>query len=208
MAAAGVRPHSNEAAMDSIKVLAGLATILALSLSAACANSDKPSVVTTPTEQLGEGSPPPEEATDEPKPPPVARVGNTLTLIGTTEGEKVDVTVVRLVQRAKPENEYSGPSPGNQLVAVQFRLRNVGTVAYSDSPSNGAKVVDTLGQGFDATINDTAAGPSFPGSVNMAPGGTALGYVTFEIPVTSKVAMVQFGLSSGFANQTGQWEVT
>ena len=48
------------------------------------------------------------------------------------------------------------------------------------------------------------AGPLFPGSVKLTPGGKALGYVVFEVPKASKVSAVQFGMDSGFAD-TGEW---
>jgi hypothetical protein len=74
-------------------------------------------------------------------------------------------------------------------------------------PSNGAEVMDANGQGYGASIEGSAAGPGFPGIVHIAPGDTALGYVTFQVPGGTRIATVQFTLSSGFADETGQWIV-
>ncbi|MDX2685112.1 DUF4352 domain-containing protein [Streptomyces scabiei] len=93
-------------------------------------------------------------------------------------------------------------------MAVQFRLKNTGTVVYDDSPSNGARLVDAQGQQFDTAFEDTTAGPGFPGSVAVAPGDTALGFITFEVPTASKIAKVQFAMNSGFSGSTGQWKVS
>ncbi|MFF3068842.1 hypothetical protein [Kitasatospora sp. NPDC057936] len=41
----------------------------------------------------------------------------------------------------------------------------------------------------------------------FAPGDTALGYITFQIPSSSKIQKVQFALDSGFAPTVGQWDV-
>jgi hypothetical protein len=38
-------------------------------------------------------------------------------------------------------------------VAVQFRLKNTGTSAYDDSPSNGVTVIDKDGQRFSESFS-------------------------------------------------------
>ena len=136
-----------------------------------------------------------------------ARVGDTVSLKGMESGSKADVTVVKFVNRAVGADEFSQPESGKRFVAVQLKIKNIGSKAYSDSPSNGAKVVDTEGQGFDADISDTKAGPSFSADVNVAPGGTAKGFITFQVPKNAKIDKVQFTMDSGFADQTGQWNV-
>ncbi|QKW18047.1 DUF4352 domain-containing protein [Kitasatospora sp. NA04385] len=137
-----------------------------------------------------------------------ASVGSTIALKGMNDGEACDVTVVKVVDPAKPKDQYSSPEAGTRFVAVQFRLANTGTASYSDSPGNGAQVVDTEGQRFTDTYQETAAGPSFSGSVAIAPGDSALGFVTFEVPASSRVAKVQFSLNSGLADSIGQWTVS
>ncbi|WP_371479812.1 hypothetical protein [Kitasatospora sp. NBC_00315] len=42
---------------------------------------------------------------------------------------------------------------------------------------------------------------------NIAPGESGKGFVTFEVPKDAKLAKIQFGLDSGFADQTGQWTI-
>lgn len=140
--------------------------------------------------------------------PTPAAVGGTLSLTGINKGEKIDVTVVKVVDPAHG-TELSSPAPRMRLVAVQFRLRNTGSVTYHDAPANGAKVVDAKGQGFDAAIADTtSAGPNFPATTTISPKGTALGFVVFEVPTGSKIATIQFALDSGFSNDVGQWKVS
>ncbi|WP_343242945.1 DUF4352 domain-containing protein [Streptomyces sp. SID12501] len=134
-------------------------------------------------------------------------MGDTVNLTGLEDGQALAVTVVKVVDPARAENPYATPKAGKRFVAVQFRLKNTGTAVYSDSPGNGARLVDTAGQRFDETYGDTAAGPGFPGSVTAAPGDTALGFISFEVPSTSTIARVQFTMSSGFADNTGQWNV-
>jgi hypothetical protein len=135
-----------------------------------------------------------------------SKVGDTLSLNGTNSGEKLDVTVVKVVDPAGARR-YENPSAGKRFVAVQFRLKNTGTAVYKDSPSSGATVIDKDGQRFSESFNDSTAGPPFPGSVTISPGKTALGFITFEVPRASRIVGVQFAMDSGFSDDVGEWRV-
>ncbi|MGW4759699.1 DUF4352 domain-containing protein [Streptomyces chartreusis] len=183
--------------------VAGAAMLLAITLSA-CADKETTTTpdttrpertTTTPTER----SPTPSETQA------IATVGDTLNLTGTEEDEKVAVTLVKVVDPARPEDEFSSPDTGKRFVAVQFRLKNNGPEVFDDAPDNDAKIRDTQGQQFTPSVQDTAAGPGFGGSVTLTPGDTALGFVAFEVPTNSRIAKVQFALSSGFARNVGEW---
>jgi hypothetical protein len=136
-----------------------------------------------------------------------ARVGSTLTLTGNGTGEKMAVTVTRVIRHAQPADEFSTPDPGKRFYAVQFRLADTGTAAYSDSPSNGAAVVDADGQSYESTLYDVAECQSFPGTENIAAGDKGIGCIVFEVPDGAKITEVQFTLDSGFGPGTGQWAV-
>jgi hypothetical protein len=136
-----------------------------------------------------------------------AKVGDTIALSG-FEGEKADVTVVKVVDHPKGADEFTAPESGKRFYAVQFRIKDTGGKAYSDSPSNGAKLVDSDGQSYQADFSDTRAGAGFPGAVNIAPGSSGLGFITFQVPTGAKITQIQFGLDSGMADQTGQWTVS
>ncbi|MFD8594746.1 DUF4352 domain-containing protein [Kitasatospora sp. NPDC059646] len=142
-----------------------------------------------------------------PSAPATAKVGSTISLAGTNTGESADVTVTKVVDPASPTDSFSTPSAGKRFVAVQFVIKNTGSTTYSDSPSNGAKVIDSTDQSFNASYQETAAGPGFAGSVDLPPGQSGRGYITFEVPTTSQLILVQFALDSGFANQVGQWSL-
>ena len=137
-----------------------------------------------------------------------AGVGSAVTLSGNTGGEQMAVTVMKVAKDAKPADEFSAASSGHRLYAVQFHLRDTGSAAYSDSPSNGAQVTDSAGQSYEASITDTAAGCiSFPASETIASGSSGLGCIVFEVPEKAKITQVQFTLDSGMGPDTGQWNV-
>ncbi|OPG06863.1 hypothetical protein B1R27_15725 [Streptomyces sp. GKU 895] len=141
---------------------------------------------------------------------PVAdpRVGDTVSLTGFRDGEKLDVTVTKVVDPAPAENSLFGPGEGKHLAAVQFRMKNTGTVTYTDAPALGAAVVDQKDQRFDASlIQTTTAGAELPGSVTIRPGATAVGFLTFEVTDGSRVVAVQYKMDSGFADDVGEWAV-
>ncbi|MCU7823127.1 DUF4352 domain-containing protein [Kitasatospora sp. DSM 101779] len=135
-----------------------------------------------------------------------AKVGDTIALKGFEKSSTADVTVVKVVDNAEGEDEFSKPADGKRFVAVQFRIKATGK-AYSDAPANSAKLLDAQGQSFTTSLYDTKAGQGFSGSVNIAPGESGLGFLTFEVPKGVVLDKVQFTLDSGMADQTGQWKL-
>lgn len=139
--------------------------------------------------------------------PAAAHVGSTINIKGEQAGDVMAVTLVKVAATTTATDQFSTPQAGNRYCAVQFRLASHGRNAYDDAPSNGAVVVDSQGQQFNATIVvSIAAGPLLPAEVKIPPGGTALGWIVFEVPKTARITAVQFALSSGFGN-AGQWRI-
>lgn len=183
-------------------------TLLAAASLLALTGCTDPSIKTKPDTTAAPAAPT-SAAPSSPAPKQqTATVGNTLTLAGNSDGEKIAVTVKKWADPAKSKEEFVQPKDGNRYVAAQIELVNTGTAPYDDSPGNGAKVADADGQQFASTLTmGITAGPEFPSGVKIAPGGKALGYIVFEVPKDSKITLLHFGLNSGFAAQTGQWSI-
>src|SRR5438067_189899 len=64
--------------------------------------------------------------------PERAKVGDTLTLKGSS-GESMAVTVTHIMDPLQV-GSLDQPDSGQRFVGVQITLKNVGSVAYSDSP--------------------------------------------------------------------------
>lgn len=187
--------------------LAALATITAVALTACSAGStvtDTPKAKTSSSKEAAPDTP----AEETSAAPTAAKVGDTIALKGTEDGSKLDVTVVKTVDPAKSADEFTTPEDGNRWIGVQFQLVNTGTIAYGDSPGNGTQIADAQGQQFTSTFADITAGPSMASAVTLKPGAKALGWIVFEIPKASKADVVQFGMDSGFAEQTGEWKLS
>lgn len=137
-----------------------------------------------------------------------ARIGGSIGLTGMSGDEKLTVTLVKVADPATSSDQYVQPDSGKRWVAVQIRITNTATTAYSDSPTNGATLVDAQGQRYNSTFGDTTLGQGMDGDVKLAPGASALGVIVYEVPKGQKAATFQFSLDSGFADQTGQWQLS
>ncbi len=139
--------------------------------------------------------------------PQKATIGTAITLSGLDSGEQMSVSVTKVITDASATDSFNAPPAGDRLVAVQFRLSDTGSAAYSDSPSNGAAVVDSAGQSYQSGLETVVGCQAFGGTENIAPGSSGLGCVTFEVPEAAKIVAAQFTLDSGMGPQTGQWDV-
>ncbi|WP_413797101.1 DUF4352 domain-containing protein [Streptomyces iranensis] len=199
-----------------IRTAALTAAILCLPLTACGGSKDDDSISTKPKAEsssqaapTGEAAEPADAAETVPpsEKPKAARIGDTITLSGQDDGEKLDVTMEKWLDPAKSADEFTTPAAGKRWVAVQIQLTNTGTTTYSDSPSNCVQAADTDGQRFDSTFGDITAGPQMTSDLKLPAGDKALGWVVIEVPKASKVATLQFTMNSGFADQTGQWKI-
>lgn len=181
---------------------AGLAVII---IAVAVANSGGHTVQTAGSTTSGSGSAGTGKAAGSAQ--KTAGIGSAITQSGNDSGEQMSVTVTKVITDAQPSDEFSAAPAGDRLYAVQFRLRDTGSAAYSDAPSNGAAVVDSSGQSYQSALDNAASCASFPGSENIASGASGLGCIVFEVPASAKITEVQFTLDSGMGPQTGQWNV-
>jgi Domain of unknown function (DUF4352) len=201
----GPQPSPRRKRHTARNILVVLGALVAVVIAVIAANSPDHTVSTTGTSSSNTGAD--TAGSGGGAKTQTATTGTAITLSGNNSGEQMSVTVTKVISNAQPGDEFSGPPTGDRLYAVQFRLRDTGSAAYSDAPSNGAAVVDSAGQSYQSEL-DTAAGcQSFPGSENIAPGAWGLGCIVFEVPESAKIVAVQFTLDSGMGPQTGQWNV-
>jgi len=148
-------------------------------------------------------TPPPASSQPTPPTPAVANVGSTIVLKGDNDGEQITATLLAVVDPAHA-GSFFRPDKGKRFVGVQMKLTNSGTAVYSDSPSNGAAIIDKGDHQWQADIGEIE--PDL-GSPKMAPGESRVGFMTFELPKGEKPAKFQLTLDSGFADQTGEWQI-
>ena len=130
-----------------------------------------------------------------------AGLGRPLVLRGAKPGLRLRVTPLSFVDPA-PGSEFFQPNAANRFVAIRVELRNVGTVLYLDTTSNGAKV-DSGGRLRRASILDAAEpGLNRP---RLRAGQRKTGTLSFEIPKRARIASLRLTLDSGFGPETGVW---
>ncbi len=158
----------------------------------------------------------PEASTSASPAAAVAHVGATLTLNGTSAGEKVQVALVKMVDPAQSGNQFLIPAAGMREVAVELRYKNVGSITYSQSVLGDVTVMDQASHAYSSDFENTSTGtfpglPGFPlGLVNIAPGESADGFVTFQIPQGTPVTQVKLTVDlfgSAIGADTGEWLV-
>lgn len=120
------------------------------------------------------------------------------------------MTLVKMVDPAPPANQYQVPAVGMREVALELRYKNVGSATYNQSILTDVTAIDQASHSYSIDIGgDTTAGPGFPSDlVNIAPGETADGFVSFQIPQGTPVTEVKLGLDFGLGSgDTGEWLV-
>lgn len=136
-----------------------------------------------------------------------AGLGDTIN-VADTNGDKLAVTLAKVDAGAASTDGFSSPDAGDQYYAAQFQIKDVGSTAWSDAPSNCAVVKDGKGQTFQSTIvQSVSSGPLMGNTVNLAAGDSTLGWIVFEVPKGDSVTVVQFTPDSGMGSDTGQWSV-
>jgi hypothetical protein len=141
-----------------------------------------------------------------------ANVGTAITLTGVDDANgggtlKLAVKVKDVVSTAVGQGAFENPRKGERFAAVQFVFKNVGSTPYHDSPTFGAKVIDTGGHAYDPTVATVSAGPGFSRVVGLLRGQVRSGYIVFAVPRTAKIVGVRYALNAGYATELGEWHV-
>jgi hypothetical protein len=112
--------------------------------------------------------------------------------------EDIAVTLLQVVPSASSSEQGFGPESGDQLVAVQLRVKNLSSAPYSAPASDCVTATDAADQSIPPQEDSpVTVGPAFPGIVDLTPGGSVTGVVTFEIGTSDSLAAVDFDPSQG-----------
>ena len=187
--------------MNRSGIVAVVAAGMGLSMLAVGCSSSR--VSTTPAQ-----APPPTASTPSTPSARKAGVGDTIDLSDGTTGKNIAVTVVKVVDPDSSSNEFETPPAGDRFESVQFRIVNTGAGTYQDDPLVEISAKDAAGQNMQQEIAvSTAAGAQLPSSVSLAPGGTALGFVTFDVPAGDSIAQAQYSINLALTGTTGEWQI-
>jgi len=128
--------------------------------------------------------------------------GRPLVLRGTKRGTRLRATPLSVIDPA-PGSAFFQPNAANRFVALRVELVNVGTALYSDTVSNGARLLDSRGRLVRAHILDAAEpGLNRP---RLRPGERKTGTLSFELPKGIRIRALRLTLDSGLGPETGLW---
>jgi hypothetical protein len=137
---------------------------------------------------------------------PPARPHTTLTLHG--QATTMRTTVTAVADPATPASPFWTPAQTDRIVAIRLRLTNTGTQHLSDDIAAEALLSDAAGQSFHTTGFPTTTGARFPhGEVDLDPGETGTGVLSFVVPHDATGLRLRLTLPSGFSSPTGDWQV-
>jgi hypothetical protein len=141
-----------------------------------------------------------------------ANIGDVVPLTGVDDATgtgvlRLAVKVGTVLPTAVGRGAFEQPRKGERFAAVRFVFKNVGVTPYHDSPTFGAKLVDSAGHGYDPTVATVSAGPAFPRVLSLPRGGVRAGYIVFGVPRNARIAAVQYALNAGYGREMGEWQV-
>lgn len=137
-----------------------------------------------------------------------AGIGDTVDVTDDS-GDKLAVTLVKIDPHAQSTDGFSTPPSGDVYYAAQVRIKNIGSSAWSDSPSNCMVVKDGKGQTFQTDIvTSISSGPLMADPANLATGDSSLGWIVFDVAKGDTVTQVQFTPLSGMGDDTAQWSLS
>jgi hypothetical protein len=92
-------------------------------------------------------------------------------------------------------------------VGAVFSIKGVSRT-FSDDANNDATLVGSNGQTYIADFNSIAGYTNFSSGVyNVSADENSVGAVTFQVPLTVKVAKIEWSASGGFGGAPAEWLV-
>lgn len=95
------------------------------------------------------------------------------------------------------------------LVGVELKIDNVGKDTYGDSPGNGAKLITTAGVPLKPfyPVGGDCPGGDFASNVNIQPGGSSEGCITFKLNAGQEGGQFEWTPNSGYADDSARWDL-
>ena len=184
-----------------LTVLGGI-VVLIIIISVAVNSASKPTVTTTATTASTSKTSSSSKASSTAA---TAHVGATVD-VGGSKG--LAVTLNQVIDPASGADQYTTADAGNRFVAVDVKIVNNGTAAFSDDANSDVTLIGTDNQSYTADFDSVSECTNFnSGQYTLAPGESSTGCVVFQVPDGVNTAKVQFQTQSGLSQSTGEWLV-
>ena len=113
--------------------------------------------------------------------------------VGDADGDKLRVTLVKMVDPSEGADEHAFPDGGKRFVSAVFEIRALSGSPQDEDPKKAAAVIGSNGQTYSADLKDITGYPNFGnGTINLVQGEATAGSVTFQVPEGVNVQKVQW----------------
>ena len=131
---------------------------------------------------------------------PPGKVGSSFKLKDGS-GNVYRVTLAKVIDPARGENQFSVPGVGKRFVGLVFRVKALTGSPKDEDANNDAVVIADDGQNYSADFDGIAGYTNFAhGVIHVSQGETVTGSVTFQVPNGVMVSTVQWTALSGFGS--------
>jgi hypothetical protein len=135
---------------------------------------------------------------------PPGRIGSSFELKDGS-GNLYRVTLTKVVDPAKGENQFTVADAGKRFVGLVFRVKALTGSPQDEDANNDAVIIGSNGQSYSADFDGIAGYTNFDhGAIHVSKGETVTGSVTFQLPKDVKVSTVQWTALSGFGSSV-EW---
>jgi hypothetical protein len=122
-------------------------------------------------------------------------------------GNVYRVTLVKVIDPAKGENQFAVPDAGKRFVGLVFRVKALTGSPKDEDANNDAVVIGSNAENYSADFDGIAGYTNFDhGLLHVSQGETVTGSVTFQVANGVTVSTVQWTALSGFGS-TVEWTV-
>ena len=133
-------------------------------------------------------------------------VGTTYT-VNDQSGDKMSVTLTRVIDPAQGADQFTTPDSGNRFVGAVVSITGI-SGNFSDDANNDATLIGSNGQTYSADFDSISGYTNFnSGEYNVSAGEKSVGAVTFEMPLAVKVAKIEWSANGGLGGAPAEWQV-
>ena len=122
-------------------------------------------------------------------------------------GNKMSVTLTKVIDPAQGADQFTTPDNGNRFVGAVFTITGI-SGTFSDDANNDATLIGSNGQTYTADFDSIAGYTNFNnGTYNVSAGENSVGAVTFQLPLSVKIAKIEWSADSGLGGAPAEWQV-
>lgn len=130
-------------------------------------------------------------------------------IVADSNGNKLTVQAISIVDPAKLSDEFNQPKSGHRLVAVNLELVNKSSAIIQDDALSDTSVVGSDNQTYQPSFGTISGCTDVnSGQFTLTSNSTSSGCVTFDIPDAVKVARILFEPLSLTSNVVASWSVS